>query len=627
MEYLKRLAVLGLVLFLTSALIGSMVKFPRPVSAEEETPQADKRITKLKVSYTAHEWWLVRWKGDAVDCRLVIDHEGLPIADEILVWCNKVLYNEWNATKPCVLKEGQTTQDCPGLYLHEVASFPADKEVEVELPLPGVYISITGCSPEPPENTCNSPPSLLLTGEEPLPNEEIISIQGILDSEPFTCNNGECALPLRPTGPQGVTMEFWAESSFGDSSPHYTAQVRVIAQGDFMSPEASSSDPTLYYVDVISSQWRGGPPASCSDVWQSFPDVGGPPPWLTTPDDPQNLYSATSLYYLAGMLIANGHVDASTCPDGGLESDLTASTCGLEQAHDQVVSWQNQFNQDIIQAAKDTGVPAQLLKNVFSRESQFWPGIYTSYNEAGLGQLTEKGADTVLLWNPSFFSQFCPLVLHQDRCQLGFGNITDAEQSMLRGALVKKVNAACPECPAGIDLTQAQFSVWVFAESMVSNCEQTGRILTNITGQTPGSQTSYDDLWRLTLLNYNAGPGCLSSAVKRTFNAGEPLDWEHISARLEPACQSATDYVEDISQTMSGIEPTPTSWVYPGKPLPTRTQPPTQRYTPMPTRTLPGATPTATPPGYPVSTLEPTTTLPGYPYQSPTETLPGYPGG
>lgn len=622
MDYLKRLAVLGLVLVLTGMLICSADHTARPVSAEEEIPQAEKRITTLKVTYTAHEWWLVRWKGDVVDCRLVVDHEGLPIADEILVWCNKVLYNEWNATKPCTLTEDQTTQDCPGLYLHEVASFPAEKQVEVELPLPSVYISVTGCSPEPPSNRCDSPPNLLLTGEEPLPNESIISIQGVLDGEPFVCNNGECTLPLRPTGPQGISMEFWAESSFGDSSPHYNAQLRLIAQGDFMSPESTSSDPTLYYIDVISSQWRGGAVASCSDVWQSFPEVGGPPPWLTTPDDPEGLYSESSLYYLAGMLIANGHVDASSCPDGGLESELTASICGLQQAIDEVVIWQNQFDQDIVQAARDTGVPAQLLKNVFSRESQFWPGIYSSYKEAGFGQLTEKGADTVLLWNPSFFSQFCPLVLYQDRCQLGFGNISETEQAMLRGALVNRVNAACPECPAGIDLTQAQFSIRVFAEGMVGNCEQTGRIISNITGQAPGTLTSYVDLWRLTLLNYNAGPGCLLKAVQRTVNAREPLDWAHISARLEPVCQSAIDYVEDISTALSGIQPTPTSWVYPGQPLPTSTLGPLQFYTATPIATATPSAPTATVPGYP---SKPTITIPGYPYDGPTATMSGYP--
>jgi len=54
--------------------------------------------------------------------------------------------------------------------------------------------------------------------------------------------------------------------------------------------------------------------------------------------------------------------------------------------------------------AKESGVPAHLLKNMwFAKESQFWPGA-SSKTDVGLGQLTEKGADTTLMWNPLFSS-------------------------------------------------------------------------------------------------------------------------------------------------------------------------------------------------------------------------------
>jgi hypothetical protein len=59
------------------------------------------------------------------------------------------------------------------------------------------------------------------------------------------------------------------------------------------------------------------------------------------------------------------------------------------------------------------------------------------------------------LWNPDFFRQFCPLVLNKEYCSLGFGNLEENEQEMLRGALVQKVDASCPGCPAGIDISQA----------------------------------------------------------------------------------------------------------------------------------------------------------------------------
>jgi hypothetical protein len=98
----------------------------------------------------------------------------------------------------------------------------------------------------------------------------------------------------------------------------------------------------------------------------------------------------------------------------------------------------------------------------------------------------------------------------------------------------------------------------------------------NTTRQVAGGVASYEDLWKFTLVNYNAGPGCLTDAIAATSGAGEALTWENVSARLTPACQGAIDYVDDISSLV--IPPTRT-------PSPTRT----------PTRPRPSPTPTFTP--------------------------------
>jgi len=95
------------------------------------------------------------------------------------------------------------------------------------------------------------------------------------------------------------------------------------------------------------------------------------------------------------------------------------------------------------------------MKNVFTRESQLWPGVYSEMAEAGLGQLTENGTETVLLWNPDFYDQFCPLVISFETCKNGFGNLSAVNQAILRGALMQRVNATCATCPLGIDLSQA----------------------------------------------------------------------------------------------------------------------------------------------------------------------------
>jgi len=625
MNLVRRRVILGVLLLSMILMLGLMGNGYAIVRAEdgEETPEPYVRKTTLTLSFLEHEWWLVRWKDNEIGCRVFIEHEGLPSSDEILTACGTSLHNQWLATKPCAQAEsGEDVSKCSGLYLHYVEAVPGERTVEVELPLPTVWISLTGCEDMDAEGRCANIPTLLLSGEEPLPNEQIISIAGTINGEPFSCPGSTCEIPLQPTGSQGVEALFWAESSFGDASPEYTALVRVQPWGDFMSPDGGGSDPQRWYADVLSTQWRGGPLASCSDIWQVFPEMGGPPPWLDTPAQPEDLYSSYSFYFLAGMLISNGEVDASGCPDGGLQSPTVANACGVDVAYPTVVEWQNQFDQEIYQTALDTGVPAQLIKNIFSRESQLWPGIYKTYREAGLGQLTENGADTMLLWNPDFFAQFCPLVLHSSRCELGFGNLTEEEHAMLRGALVTKVNASCTDCPVGIDLTQANFSVRVFSEGLLANCEQVGRIVTNITGQEPRTVSTYVDLWEFTLVNYNAGAGCLTHALNEAWINGEPLDWEHVAPYLEPACQGALDYVSDISQVLSGIQPTPTSWVYQGTPLPQMTMGVLR--TPLPTNT-PSPIATTAEPGYPGVTATPlptATSVIGYPYVTPSDETP-----
>jgi hypothetical protein len=431
-------------------------------------------------------------------------------------------------------------------------------------------------------------------------------------------------VPLKPTGMEGTLVEFWADSSFGDSTERYTARVRLIPWGDFMNPERRSSDPTLWYIDILSDQWRNGPLATCSDTWQVFPPLGGPPDWLAATATTEDLQTDKSYYYLAGALITYGVVDASGCLDRGLQAPNIASPCGVEAARPQLMEWQNRFDGEIVEVSKQTGVPARLLKSVFSRESQLWPGIYTTFREAGLGQLTDNGADTILLWNPDFFHQFCPLVLHKDHCSLGFGNLGEFEQTMLRGALVRKVDASCPNCPAGIDISQANFSVRVFAEGLLANCAQAGRIISNLTQYSPGQNSTYEDLWRFTLVNYNAGPGCLADAVRTAWLVNQRLDWATVTSYLEPACQGSIGYVEDISRLLK-VPPTPTAWIRFDDTLPTPVLPrvlatptPTVPFTQRSPTPTPGLPTIPAPTGYPVNGI--TTPTPG-----PSPTAPSYP--
>ena len=562
------------------------------------------RFVTIEVDYTIYEWWLLSWKTSEVVCQVYTEHDSWPDSSEVLYYCGSTIQKQWLNTHACLFDDNITnSQDCNGLYLHQASITPSKRKVEISLPSPEVFVSIANCNKTPGQNNCTTLPYLRLKAEEPLPNEEIIQILGTVNGAGFSCPGSACDLPLSPTGMEGVQVEFWAESSYGDSSKRYSAQVRVIPWGDFANPDQPATDQPSYYVDVLSSQWLGEGQSTCSEIWQSFLPVDGPSSWLRTPQLAGELVSTNEYYLLAGLLIKQGMVDAGTCPSGGLETNGAANACGMLRAQPVVDEWQNQFDSEIMRVAEDTGVPAQLMKNIFSRESQFWPGIYEKVREAGLGHLSDIGADGVLLWNPAFYSQFCPLILADETCQRGFGNLDPDQQEMLRGALVQKVNAACPNCPLGIDLAQANFSISIFARSLLANCEQVRQIIYNSTGRQSGQVAKYEDLWKFTLLNYNAGPGCLGNAMQRTINYGNPLTWENVSYNLEEGCRAGISYVEDISSMpqseVGGINDllsTPKPSTY----LPTPTLQPTPRPiivtpTPGPTATPGGPTPTVTP--------------------------------
>jgi hypothetical protein len=339
-----------------------------------------------------------------------------------------------------------------------------------------------------------------------------------------------------------MTLEFWADSSFGDSSQRFTGLIRVIDTGVSPAPGGGG-----WYVDVLSSQWRGRRLSSCSQTWQAFPPIGGPPAWLSTPDIPELLATEEPYAFLAGRLISAGLVEAGGCPNNGVLANGYADACGLEKALPQVLEWQNQFDARIIEVARETGIPAQLLKNLIAQESQFWPGMFNS-DHLGLGHLTEQGVEPLLLWNPSFFDQFCRLVLEESACERGYLYLEETERALLRGALASQAKADCTTCPTGIDLANANLNIGLLAQTLLANCEQVAQVVFNATDAIPGEVSGYEDLWRFTLANYHAGPGCLSYALYSAADLGDPLEWEGITQYFTPVCQGVESYVNQISK-------------------------------------------------------------------------------
>jgi hypothetical protein len=531
-------------LSLLLALAGSLFASPARVSAAPGyDPPGPDRFSVSVVDYTKYTWWLAHYGETDVECVVTTDHEGLPTPGDIYVDCGQDLYSKWIKQKPCNETDAAL---CKGLYLFLANSEPAQKEVSTKLPPPTVQVTLENCDPVYSSSTsiCESAPILVLTGIEPLTAYQIISIEGTYEGQPFVCD-AVCRLQLPVTDADGTTIQFWANSSYGDTSEMFSALVRVAVT------DAGDPDHLFWYVDVLSSQWVGVPVASCVEAWGTLPPVGGPPDWISTPPQSEALGTDIPYNYLAAQLIRAGGVDVSACPDGGLLPEGGASNCGMDAARPAVTAWQNQFDGIILSVAKDTGVPARLLKNLFAIESQFWPGRSLK-NDIGLGQLTERGADTTLLWNPPFFYQFCPLVMDSTECSKGYLHLTDDQREYLRLALIQSVDGTCETCPLGIDLNRANYSIGVFAHTMLANCEQAGQLVENISGGPAGNAASYEDLWKFTLVNYNAGPGCLGNALDATVGATTPeaqaLTWENVSSHLEPACQGAITYVNDISR-------------------------------------------------------------------------------
>lgn len=511
------------------------------VTPKTSQPPGPDRFTVLTIEYQAYEWKMATWKFQKPVCTLIVDHEGAPLPGEVYRDCGKTVYEDWIAQESCTAKNKKT---CAGYYIYPSDSYPEEKQIPLELEPASAWISLEGCEPvaSAATNVCEQKPTLVITGHEPLQDEFITRVEGLYNGKPFDCEGKICKFVISKTSADGVPVKFWAYSSYGDSSVVYDAQVRV------QKADRGDPDQFYWYVDVLSSQWRGQSVAACADWWGVFPPVGGPPKWLTTPKQSEDLSSDIPYTYLSANLIRQGAVNAIHCPEGGLQPGGGVNPCGLEAARAAVVEWQNRFDELILSTAKSAAIPARLLKNLFARESQFWPGIYQGADDVGLGQLTENGADTTLLWNGWFYDQFCPLVYPESVCGANYLSLDKEQRAELRRALVRSVNAVCENCPLGIDLARADFSVAVFAHTMIANCRQAGQVIQNYSGESPGKAASYEDLWKFTLVNYNAGGACLAEGITRALGENLPLTWENVSPFLAGACSGAVGYVEDISQ-------------------------------------------------------------------------------
>ncbi len=267
--------------------------------------------------------------------------------------------------------------------------------------------------------------------------------------------------------------------------------------------------------------------------------------WIYVPSSADELHTEENLMWLAGQLITNKVVDASTCPAGGLATGGYANACGMSKAQANVITIQNSLNQPILDAWKNVGVPPVLLKQMIRYESQFWPGVLNQ-THYGFGHITTLGMLNALEWNPS---------LLQKACNLSSG--TCSINQTLAATVLQMLDATCASCTNGIDATKATASVDLLARAVMGYCDQTAQLVFNATGWNSGLVVDYPTIWKLTLLNYNAGANCVFDSVASSFKTTNgPMSWSDITAHASGnLCSRGIYYANQITAKYFNFPP------------------------------------------------------------------------
>ncbi len=350
-----------------------------------------------------------------------------------------------------------------------------------------------------------------------------VTISGTMNTTDFLCQGSPCTITL----PLGETrFVFSAQTSTGQTSA--TIYATVVA-------EQKSNG---YFVTLTSvSQFARAFGDACLKEWGIEETTG--PSWADFPPFPFDLNTQIPLHHLAARLILMGVVDTRDCPAGGLSADMDwPNACGLEKVHDQMIAWQNQFDNAIWTSANQIGIPPKILKTLIEVESQFWPSNARFYvDEYGLGQINQLGVDILLRTDYTLYQRVCPSVL--TNCNIPYVSLPAQDQASVRGALLASQNSTCASCAFGLDLTRASQSIPFIAQLLKANCDQAKAILT-----ARSATTDYESYWKFTLLSYHSGQTCLADAAKAVKLQGDPMDWEHLAPLIN--CPGGRKYVDNF---------------------------------------------------------------------------------
>ncbi len=469
----------------------------------------------------ADRWVLARWENGQSVCQLYLKHSEArksPTPTEILDRCGQAVYQAWVGTVMCEDALKGNPSACKGLFLRYMGSQEALVQEYFEVPSASVKVEVANCLPW---DWCGERPLLKFSGEEPLKGYYITSVHARVGSQERSCDGNICSLRM-PVTDTPVQLEYWAVSSYGDDSPHQTLWLRN---------RVPSGEVERFLLEVLDAGLGGKMPAGAGR-WGLFPALASPmAPLIAQPGSAAELATAHSYLLLAGSLIRDGLVDASRCPGGGLLPNGSAAPCGQELGQAAVLEWQNRYDGQILSASQASQVPARLLKGIIARETQFWPVTGSPY-ELGLGRITENGADLLLSWNVDYFLETCQPVYGQAGCSAGYSQLSAEQRKLVRGRALAAVGT-----PSEIDLVAATLS---------ASSQQVAQMMFNVTGKALPAVTSLEDMWALSVANYHAGSGCIGGAMQTAASLKQSMAWDQVAQNLEPACQVAIDYVNQV---------------------------------------------------------------------------------
>ncbi|MBI9043729.1 MAG: hypothetical protein JEZ06_04540 [Anaerolineaceae bacterium] len=489
--------------------------FPEPISASE-----DPRLIEREYETTAVHWQLARWSNGESVCSVFMRNNKQPSADDILDNCGYQTFIEWMTTPACNdVLPGTGGTSCQGLLIRSIGE---EKHVFSELlQLPKIHLQAQSVNCVPGD-WCAENPELNLMGIEPVDGYNIerlyVRIGGVL----HVCEGQICTVNLPQTGNDGGWLEYWAQSDFGDESDVVQIKFRNVK---------INSDSDTYRVDILGDDFIEYAPSG-SIIWEIFPPIDGNlPTILEQPFSAGYLMTTNRYVYLAGYLIKHRYVNADTCPGGGLSENMIATPCGEKAAADQVLEWQNKYNDQIFNASIKYNVPARVLKGIIAQESQFWPQSDSPY-ELGLGMVTENGVDLLLLWNPSYYLSVCIPLFQETRCSSGYDNLSEIEKTYLKRKALDKIGT-----DEEIDL---------LAATLLASAVQSNQLVKNSAGKSVSWVSTYEDMWKFTIGNYNAGSGCLGTAMNSVYEEQSSILWEDVENILVGDCGEAGEYVEKV---------------------------------------------------------------------------------